>query len=746
MIYHNEVTLDAPENVFLQVSSEVATILAALSAPIEDEASETARARIAGNLTALQAHVARQQKSLAENAEWQRFTVALYGETNAGKSTIIETLRILLGESTKLEQRSRFQALQRELRLSSDDFQALHRELEAARSQRHALAEKRQELDTLVDVQLAEARANLEVAEHTAVEALRNRAWWKKLLSWFRGPVQDPRIADAILRLQTLETQHADAIRECDAQVIANCEALARSERELDERTHLLPMLAEHADGAIVGDGRPDFTRATQRYEFSLGDVGFTLLDVPGIEGDETKVLDQIDAAVQTAHAVFYVTGKASPPQHGDKQAGTLEKIKRHLNAQTEVWAVYNKRVTAPFPLRSAGNLFEKDVHGLDALSRVLKDQLEEHYKGVITLSAYPAFLALADHLATAPDDNEADSNAKRNRERTKFLNEFAAPALLAKTHFSDFATQLHAMAQDAPRKIRRANFNKASQVLKDVIAGVRADLVEMEAHLRLLTRETGRAQDQVDRATQQLQCSLQADGDDAIRRFQSVVRERTYKRIEAGVANDALASHLREELEACANQMQIELATALEAANMAFQAQVAHVAKRFQNHVADLESMLANRQRASLNTHFSITLRIDHGVNVTGLVATVATIPLIFTGPPGWVAIALNAISAVVSVGKALWALVDPAYKKSQQRKAVDQELQRVRDGFLSSLRKHEEQLFAHVETMSTETRKQIGTPQRDSVANVKSLRASVDSLSALSSRLDTTMQSGTH
>ena len=38
---------------------------------------------------------------LEENSEWEKFTVAFFGETNAGKSTIIESLRILLNEKER---------------------------------------------------------------------------------------------------------------------------------------------------------------------------------------------------------------------------------------------------------------------------------------------------------------------------------------------------------------------------------------------------------------------------------------------------------------------------------------------------------------------------------------------------------------------------------------------------------------------------------------------------------------------
>ncbi|WP_251002753.1 hypothetical protein [Escherichia coli] len=38
---------------------------------------------------------------LKQHAEWDKFTVAFFGETNAGKSTIIESLRILFDEATR---------------------------------------------------------------------------------------------------------------------------------------------------------------------------------------------------------------------------------------------------------------------------------------------------------------------------------------------------------------------------------------------------------------------------------------------------------------------------------------------------------------------------------------------------------------------------------------------------------------------------------------------------------------------
>ena len=43
-------------------------------------------------------------EGLEKNSEWDRFTIAFFGETNAGKSTIIESLRIIFQEKERQKQ------------------------------------------------------------------------------------------------------------------------------------------------------------------------------------------------------------------------------------------------------------------------------------------------------------------------------------------------------------------------------------------------------------------------------------------------------------------------------------------------------------------------------------------------------------------------------------------------------------------------------------------------------------------
>ncbi len=53
----------------------------------------------------------RELESLKNNEEWEKFTIVFYGETGAGKSTLIECLRLFFKERSKMDQQERFKSL-----------------------------------------------------------------------------------------------------------------------------------------------------------------------------------------------------------------------------------------------------------------------------------------------------------------------------------------------------------------------------------------------------------------------------------------------------------------------------------------------------------------------------------------------------------------------------------------------------------------------------------------------------------
>lgn len=201
--------------------------------------------------------------------------------------------------------------------------------------------------------------------------------------------------------------------------------------------------LAEFEYGKIIGDGRSDFTQQNHIYEFKYENKIFNLIDVPGIEGSEKKVNDQIWEAVKKSHAIFYVTSKPARPQTGDAiKKGTLEKIEEHLGIQTEVWAVYNKRINNP---RQIGTLVSDDEkNSLDDLDNAFTKAFGKRYQGYIPISALPAFLATSECLA---------ENSDRYKQREKFSKEHSKTDVLSFSNLNHFTKTIESMSDEAPKK-----------------------------------------------------------------------------------------------------------------------------------------------------------------------------------------------------------------------------------------------------------------------------------------------------
>ncbi|GAA9293498.1 hypothetical protein BTM388_10750 [Helicobacter pylori] len=175
-------------------------------------------------------------------------------------------------------------------------------------------------------------------------------------------------------------------------------------------------------DGAIIGDGRSDSTLETESYTLKHNNQNFVLLDVPGIEGDEKKVKQQISNATRKAHAIFYVTKTPTPPQKGEEgKEGTIEKIQKQLDSQTEVYTLFNKPINSPRALKD-GLIDENEKESLKILNEKMKAILGKHYEGHQIVSTQAAFYGLSSALLPETDFY---------KNKQKFLEIFKAEELL---------------------------------------------------------------------------------------------------------------------------------------------------------------------------------------------------------------------------------------------------------------------------------------------------------------------------
>lgn len=709
---------DLPEGLYLKLIAHISTLLNALARGADDPSLACAQAEAQGKLQEIERALTNAINALKDNAEHKTFTVAFYGETNAGKSTLIETLRILLRENTKREQRQRFLALQQQSGLSEEALQALETEIESLASRR-AQAES--------ETTAAAARHDQrQVEQHLQEDALRAHIEEKKrsagliqrILNLLRTLPEEIALVQLQAGACVLPQQREDELARLNKHSEEIQARLVETRQQHATALDNLQQLTAFEDGSIIGDGRADFTRQTQAYAFKSEGQHFQLLDVPGIEGDESKVSEQIGSAVKRAHAVFYVTSKAAPPQTGDAgRPGTLEKIKAQLGAQTEVWTLYNKRITNPMALQKPTLISPDEQASLNDLDQVMRKQLGEHYQRSMTLCALPAFYAAADCLV--PRSTIATS-------RKKFLDAMAPDTLLEKSGVKAFYQHLtRDLVTNVQAKIRSSNMNKVRLAVTDVCSQVKAiQLAQFAPLAQKLHEEAENACHQLHIAFTSLNSRLSNAGEQAIGTFEDAVRNRIYKRIDDDISNDDFKEALQQALESEQSALQEKLPAALDRHVEQFQKSVSEIVQRFEAHAKDLLAGYSQIGKARLAEDFRLNVHIDNGINVMGLLASLAGGAALFWTPVGWVLMSLGVATLLIGFAKAVWSFFDSNYKKGQQRKAADDNLESACEAIRNSFR----QTFAQALPPLEEKTEQIRTALRQPALQARHINQKLD------------------
>lgn len=727
---HVTTDLDSPTDIYRHVARDVEDILTRFDVPSAHPQLEAHTRAAVALLADFRQRIDEQVQALDRNAEWDAFTIAFYGETNAGKSTLIEALRIALGETSKRDAQQAFEQLQREHGLGEADIAALEGRIDEAR---HALAALQAGQETAMIQYDSRQTAMLDDIATLQAEAASAPAssWWTRLLAVLRRTPKDTRLHDAQRRLADVNAEREAARQSQQARVAQVRQQLLEDEQRQMRQREALQQLTDYADGGIIGDGRSDFTVATGRFAFEAHGHSFVLLDVPGIEGDEAKVHDHIDSAVQTAHAVFYVTGKPTAPQKGEAgRPGTLEKIARHLGPQTEVWTLYNKRVTNPMQLQAARLTSEDEAASLADLDGRVASVLVDQYRGSRTVSAHPAFLANARHLVPGSDIA---------RTQRKFLDRMTADELLLRSGFTAFQTFLTTeLVDDCKAKIQRSNFNKAREVVDTVAASIATLQQERFQPLSTsLAEDADGAVRQIGLAVKSMRARLRDKGRSCIARYTVRVREHMYAYIEGDHGNEAFTRTLEDCMAREAQQLVEDVGVAMAAQRDRLEQEIASIIETFRQQAEELLDACRGMAVGGLDSRINLKINIDHGIQIGSLIATLIGGAVLLWTPAGWLLMIPSALTLAFSAYKAIRGFLSSEFRQTQQRKTVDENIASAADQLKRRLEDGLNEAFAELDTVVAGIQASLRAPveQVDHLNQV--LITSTRNLQQLSSRI---------
>lgn len=708
-----------------------------LKMQLSDKEAKEKQEEIKKRLDSIVNELEKKIKELKNNSEWDRFTVAFYGETNAGKSTLIETLRILLNEKEKLKDREKYKEIDEHINSLKNQREIYDNKI------KETVQKYEQALDSITEnlksskIELDDLRENLKLLKESDEEfqeelndikeminkekssSFKNFILWllKRLPEQKNLPAIKNKIKENSLKIKEIETSEKTInrkiekinketsilentknkeINECNKQIVLLDKKIQNTDEEIEK----------YCDGKIIGDGSSDYTRDVTAYEIEYNDEKFCLLDLPGIEGNEKLVLSNINRAVKKSHAVFYISASPNPPQSGNKEnSGTIEKIKNHLGDQTEVYFIYNKKIKNPKMLKY--DLIDYDEEdSLEETDKVLSSILESQYSGNISLSAYPAFLAVGNCC-------NRDKISK-----TKFLENSDADNILLVSQVEKFKNWLtESFVTNTKDKIVRANYKKVYSVIDETTIEIQEQNKILNIMKEAIVRNSDNTKSNLDSVLIGMKRKFRTELDYSLDEFEQNLRASVYEEIDRCIDNTEFKEIFESKYREFSENLSSNLQTRFETLNEEF---VSEVKNTLEKHNKTREELIKTYSaRYSIDKKIDFNFNLKSGINKIELIfsigTTIAGIILAMSNPAGWIVIGLVILGGLISLVKSVRGFFDNDYRASEQRKTTNSKISEIKGSLRQEIEKKLPEIDQSLTRAIDETKEMLLAEKKD-------------------------------
>ncbi len=286
-------------------------------------------------------------------------------------------------------------------------------------------------------------------------------------------------------------------------------------------------------------------------------------------------------------------------------------------------------------------------------------------------MSAQMAFYGLASALLP-------ESDFYKNKQ--KFLDFFKEKELLLyKCHFKQLGEFIsEALLKNSHAKITESNCNKALKAIEKLQEAIKTTIYrQIDPTIREIKNHHQEVCDNLDRSTEKFISDLEKSAFSKINQFESDFRIEMHERIERGIGNDECKEIFKNEHEQRTKKLRKKIGRCFNECKESFIEEIKKDIEQFEERIKDSLIML---DRINIDSGFDFSFNIDSGINKIGLFASIGGLALLLAAPVlGEFALIGGLVLGAIGIVKSVWSFFDSDYKKSQQRKEVDKNLNKV-------------------------------------------------------------------
>ncbi|GAA8619390.1 hypothetical protein HpDR69_15060 [Helicobacter pylori] len=331
-----------------------------------------------------------------------------------------------------------------------------------------------------------------------------------------------------------------------------------------------------------------------------------------------------------------------------------------------------------------------------------MKNILGKHYMGYKAVSAQAAFYGLSQALIPGTDFD---------KKKQKFLKDFKAGELLYQSHFKPLGEFIaEELLKNSRAKIIQSNCNKALKVVEELQNTIKTTI---EKRIDPMIKETQEHQQEahynLNRSTEKFISDLKNSAARKINQFESDFRIEMHERIERGIGNNECKEIFDNERKQRETKLVEDIERRFKECEERFRGSVGKNIEQLEERVQDSLAMLERISMDSGNFDSNSTFNFASGIDGIGLFSSIGGLVLLLLTPVvGEFALIAGVGLALVGVGKSIWGFFDSDYKKSQQRKKVDEKLdeacEKITEDMKSRIESYKKGVLGMIEELKTE------------------------------------------